>query len=283
MNFGDIDVHPLTDGRFRLDGGAMFGVVPRVLWEKLAPPDEAHRITLRLRPLLVRTPKRNILIDAGMGEKWDEKGRAMFAIERDTTLLGELARHGLGPQDIDLVILSHLHFDHAGNCTCLDGAGRLVPTFPRARIIVQRGEWADAQDRAHLRRASYREENLAPLDEHGVLELIDGDQEIEPGLRVHVTGGHTPHHQVVFIEGGARTGIYFGDLIPTAAHAPAPYIMAYDVDPAATLKAKERLCARAVAEDWVIFWDHDPQHPCSRLLRDERGRFQAVALADLAC
>lgn len=271
VTLGDIRVHVLSDGTFALDGGAMFGVVPRVLWEKTDPPDEKNRVTLGLNIALVETAGRRILVDTGMGDKWGEKERKIHRIDRSRTLLASLGELGLGPEDIDVVINTHLHFDHAGGNTRVEG-GRAVPTFPRARYVVQMGEWEDATRPNERNRASYLEENFVPLAEDRLLETVQGEVEVAPGVRVVPMGGHTAYHQMVVVEGGGETLVIPTDLVPTTSHLPLPYVMGYDLFPVGTLEAKRRLMKRVVEERWRVLFYHDPRTPVGRV-SEERGRF----------
>jgi glyoxylase-like metal-dependent hydrolase (beta-lactamase superfamily II) len=266
ITLGDIRVDVLPDGRFALDGGAMFGVVPRALWEKTDPPDERNRITLGLNIALVETAGKRILVDTGMGDKWNEKERELYRLDRTENLLGGLAALGLGPGDIDLVINTHLHFDHAGGNT-RRADDRLVPTFPRARYVVQLGEWEDATRPHERSRASYREENFVPLAESRSLDTVQGEVEVAPGVRVVPVGGHTAYHQMVVVEGGGRTLVVPTDLVPTASHVPLAYIMGFDLFPLGTLEAKRRLLGRAAAEDWLVLFYHDPRMPLGHVRR----------------
>jgi glyoxylase-like metal-dependent hydrolase (beta-lactamase superfamily II) len=268
---GDVRLGILSDGTFRLDGGAMFGVVPRPLWQRLAPPDEQNRIRLGLNALLVRTGKENVLIDSGIGDKWDEKYRQMYAIAHETTLIDSLARHGLWPEDIDVVINTHLHFDHCGWNTRWVG-GRLVPTFPRARYVIQRGEYEHANHPHERDRASYRAENWQGLDQAGQLELIDGDREILPGIAVVKLAGHNRDFQCVFVRSRGETAVFWSDLIPMAAHVPFPWIMAFDLYPEQTLMQKKRLVPQAAREQWLCVFHHDPDIPVARIV-EENGKF----------
>jgi len=270
MRLGDVELVPLSDGRFKLDGGAMFGTVPKVLWERRAPADSRNRITLALRPLLVRTPAHNILIDAGIGGKLAPKEAEIYGVDRSEHLELSLAVAGLTARDIGVVIASHLHFDHVGGLTTLiDGV--LTPTFPEARHVIRRGEWQDAVHTHERNRASYLAENYLPLDQAGLIDFIDHDTEIAPGVRVCRTGGHTMHHQIVRIEGGGRTAVFAADLIPTAAHVDEAWIMAYDLYPLDTLAEKKRFVAEAIAGEYVIFFEHDPAIPAG-VIRLEKGR-----------
>jgi glyoxylase-like metal-dependent hydrolase (beta-lactamase superfamily II) len=267
---GDVRVHILHDGTLALDGGALFGVVPRVLWEKGDPPDEGNRVTLGLNVALVETAGRRVLVDAGMGDKWGERETRMYRIDRTRTLLGCLAALGLGPEDVDVVVNTHLHFDHAGgNTRVVDG--RVVATFPRARYVVQAGEWHDATHPHERSRASYLEQDFVPLAEARRLELIEGDAEVAPGVRVERVGGHTAHHQIVVIEGGGKHLVIPTDLLPTASHLPIPWVMGYDLFPVDTLAAKRRLLEQAAREGWEMLFYHDPRRPLGRITAHEGG------------
>ena len=267
-HLGTFELVPLRDGFFALDGGAMFGVVPKPLWERVAPPDARNRIRMAMRPLLVRG-REMVLIDAGCGDKMDAKAAAIYAFDRERHLDHSLAAAGLSAGDIDVVIASHLHFDHAGGLTTRHADGTLRPRFPRARYIVVRGEWDDARHPHERNRASYFDENYVPLMEAGVLTLVDGDEEVLPGIRLRRTGGHTKHHQIVTIESGGRTAVFMADLIPTAAHAPLPWIMGYDLYPMETLEFKRAFLREAVAREYLVFFEHDPEVAAGYLMERE--------------
>ena len=216
---GDLELISLSDGLLHLDGGSIFGTVPKEFWEKKAPADEHNRITMAMRPLVVRGA-RTMLIDAGLGGKESAKFHDIYGVDRTRPLEATLAEAGLAPEDIDIVLASHLHFDHAGGFTYRDAAGRIRPTFPRAQYIVRRGEWEDATHPHERNRASYLADNYLPLADAGVLQLVDDDATIMPGVRVRRTGGHCRHHQIALIESKGRTAAFVADLIPTAAHVP---------------------------------------------------------------
>jgi glyoxylase-like metal-dependent hydrolase (beta-lactamase superfamily II) len=258
MRFGELELTSLSDGTFRLDGGAMFGVVPKPLWEKRAPPDERNRIRLGLRPLLVQGEK-TLLIDAGIGAKMDQKSIDIFAIDRTHDLDRSLADAGISRTDIDIVLASHLHFDHAGGFTARTQSGKIVPAFPRARYVVRTAEWDDAAHTHERNRASYLKENYVPLADAGVLDLVAGDQWIMPGVRVVRTGGHTRHHQIVVIESGDDIAIFAADLIPTTAHIDEAWIMGYDLHPMDTLQFKRSFLREAIDREYLIFFEHDPE------------------------
>jgi glyoxylase-like metal-dependent hydrolase (beta-lactamase superfamily II) len=270
VRFGDFEVVPLVDARFRLDGGAMFGSVPKPLWERRAPADARNRIALAARPLLVRTPDHTVLIDAGIGGKMGPKEADIYAIDREPGLQETLAAAGVAPGDVDVVIASHLHFDHVGGLTADDGGGP-VPAFPRAAHYVRRAEWEDATHPHERNRASYLAQDFVPIQEAGLLRLIDEDAEIVPGVSVWRTGGHTMHHQMIRIESDGRVGLFVADLMPTAAHVDYPWIMGYDLYPMDTLAYKKRLVPEAVRGEYVIFFEHDPAIAAG-VIRERNGR-----------
>jgi glyoxylase-like metal-dependent hydrolase (beta-lactamase superfamily II) len=271
LTLGDVRVWILSDGTFALDGGAMFGVVPRALWEKTDPPDDQNRVTLGLNIALVETAGKRILVDTGMGDKWGEKERRIYRLDRSATLLSSLAALGLGPDDVDVVINTHLHFDHAGGNTRL-ADGKAVPTFPKARYVVQLGEWEDATRPHERNRASYLEENFVPLAENRQFEPVQGEVEVAPGVRVVPVGGHTAYHQMVVVEGGGRKLVIPTDLLPTTSHLPLPFIMSYDLFPMGTLEVKRRLLDQVVDEKALLLFYHDARRPLGTVRR-EKGRY----------
>jgi glyoxylase-like metal-dependent hydrolase (beta-lactamase superfamily II) len=268
---GAFELTSLSDGFFGLDGGAMFGVVPKPLWERVAPPDGRNRIRLGLRPLLVRGD-RILLIDAGIGDKMDAKASDIYALDRESSLSHSLAAAGLSSEDVDLVLATHLHFDHAGGFTYRDAQSRVRSRFPRAQYLVRRGEWDDALSPNERNRASYMAENYVPLQEEGRLLLIDDDEEVMPGVKVRRTGGHTRAHQVVMIESGDRTAVFTADLIPTTAHVPLPWIMGYDLYPMETLEFKRRFLREAASREYLVLFEHDPA-TAAGYLRERDGKY----------
>lgn len=276
MKFGNYDIFLLEDGEFRLDGGAMFGVVPRTLWAKTDAPDDRNRIRLAANCLLVKGDGFNALIDTGLGGKWSDKEREMFAVAEPRTLITDLARVDLHPSDITHVIQTHLHFDHVGGATFIDSDGELKIQFPNAKVYVQKGEWESSIDPNPRDRRSYKPENLNPLKENDVLELIDGDGEILPGISVSVTGGHTPWHQTVSLRADGQTLVYLGDLIPTPSHLPVPYVMAYDLDPLQTMTAKAPLLDKAMEEGWLLVFEHAAEIKAGHVKAGEKGRAELV-------
>jgi glyoxylase-like metal-dependent hydrolase (beta-lactamase superfamily II) len=270
MRVGEFELVPLSDGFFRLDGGAMFGVIPKALWQKRAPADERNRILMGLRPLLIRSGRQTILIDAGVGDKMSSKEQEIYGFDRREHLDHSLAAVGLAAGDIDVVLASHLHFDHAGGFTSLDG-GALRPRFPKARYLVRRGEWQDATHPNERNRASYLGPNLFPLQEAGVIDWIDQDGEVLPGISVWRTGGHTMHHHLIKIESGGRTAIFAADLLPTTAHVELPWIMGYDLYPMDTLAYKRTFLREAIDREYLIFFEHDPS-VVAGVIREKDGR-----------
>ncbi len=267
---GDFELHIVSDGTFRLDGGAMFGIVPKPVWEKVARPDERNRITLALNCLLIRTGKQNVLVDTGMGDKHDARFRELYAEAHETTVLKDLARIGVAPEEIDVVILSHLHFDHAGGAT-RRVEGTIVPTFPRASYVIQEGMWTEALAPNPRTKGSYMQDDFVPLREAGRVRFVNGEEEVVPGIRVLQTGGHVKHHQVVLAESGGRTAVYWADLLPTTMHLKPAWVMAYDLYPHEVAAMKETMVAKAADERWVNVFEHDPVVAMATLARDDKG------------
>jgi len=257
IRLGDLELTSLMDGYLRLDGGAMFGTVPKTLWQERAPADARNRITLAMRPLLVRG-ERLLLVDAGVGDLMDAKRVDIFGIDRRESLDVTLAREGLARQDIDLVLATHLHFDHAGGFTRRESSGALVPSFPRARYRISHGEWADATHPHERNRASYLQDSLTPLAEAGVVDFFRGDEAPMTGVRVVRTGGHTRFHQIVYLESAGKTAVFAADLLPTTAHLDLPWIMGFDLYPVETLEFKRAFLREVVDHEYLVFFEHDP-------------------------
>ncbi|MDH7512624.1 MAG: MBL fold metallo-hydrolase [Clostridiales bacterium] len=277
LTLGDFEVFGLRDGFFYLDGGAMFGIVPKVLWEKKCPADSKNRIKLALNSLLVKTPEALILVETGIGSKSDQKFQDIYRIERKPGLLASLERMSFRPEDIDVVINTHLHFDHCGGNTSHDKKGRITPTFPRAKHIIQKGEWESALDPNEREKSSYIAENFLPLEKHGLLELVHGGQLVVPGVEVVLTPGHTSSHQAVKVRSGNQTLFYLGDLVPTSAHIGLPYIMSYDLYPLVTIETRKRCYEQALAENWILAFVHDPIHYFGRI-RKAHGKYEFAPL-----
>jgi glyoxylase-like metal-dependent hydrolase (beta-lactamase superfamily II) len=271
MRLGELDLHIVPDGQFWLDGGAMFGVVPRVLWEKKLRPDDQNRVPLATNCLLIRGKDFVLVVDAGLGSKWDEKSREMYQISHPTTLAGSLARHGVQPSDVDALVLSHLHFDHSGAATEIRD-GRLAPAFPRATAYVQASELAHARSPNDKDRASYRADNWEPLATAGRLEIVSGEREIRPGVTLVPVRGHSEGMQAVRIESGGKTAFFFSDAVPTSAHVPVPWIMSYDLYPVELIENKKRLTDQAAREEWLVIFVHDRDVPWGKIVDQVNGK-----------
>ncbi len=271
MKIGSYTLHPLETGRFALDGGAMFGVVPRPLWEKAAPPDERNRIAMAARALLLQGNGRRILVDTGNGMKWDEKLSSIYRMDTtDHDILRSLRSVGLTPGDITDVILTHLHFDHAGGATVVDN-GVVRPTFPNAVYHVQREQWEVALKPTERDRASFFADDFLPLQKAGVLRFTEGEGTIFPGIDLLLFHGHTSALQCPVIYDGTTKLLYCADLIPMTPHVALPWIMGYDLRPLVTLEEKRRMLSRAVEERWVMFFEHDPRTVAATLTAGEKG------------
>jgi glyoxylase-like metal-dependent hydrolase (beta-lactamase superfamily II) len=280
VKIGNFELHELSDGEFSLDGGAMFGVVPKLLWQKTNPADLENRITLALRPLLVNTKNELVLVDTGIGDKCGDSFREIYKINHSSTLDDSLKKIGITPPDIDIVIITHLHFDHTGGSTTNSGNGDFIPHFPKARHFIQKLEWDVANNPDPRSRASYLKENFQPLDTGQKLNLVNGNALVVDGIRSTLTGGHTQGHQVVFVESKGETAIYWGDLIPTANHLRIPYVMGYDLFPLITMKRKEELLAEASKNHWLSIFEHDPNFGMGYLSADAKGRITCQPIKD---
>jgi glyoxylase-like metal-dependent hydrolase (beta-lactamase superfamily II) len=265
ITVGDIRVHVFSDGAFHLDGGALFGVVPRVLWQGAFPPDGSNRIRLAMNVVLIEAGEHRVLVDTGIGDRLGEKDRGLYGVE-PTTLLAGLAERGVAPEDVDAVVNTHLHFDHCGGNTRLDD-GRLVPVFPKARYVMQKGEWEDASHPNERTRGSYREDNFIPIAEAHQLELVQGESEVVPGVHVVPIGGHTAYHQMVVVESEGQRLLIPSDVLPTASHVAPAWITGFDLFPLGTLSAKKRLLDDAVESGAAIVFYHDPHTPLARVGR----------------
>ncbi len=280
MQFGDYRIEIVPDAEFRLDGGAMFGVVPRALWARVAPPDEQNRVRLSTNCLFVETERERILIETGIGDKWSAKQATMYGIERRVTLAESVkAVTGYGADEITIVVNTHLHFDHAGGNTTKDAAGRVVPTFPNARYFVSQAEFEHAEAPHERDRASYLPENWQPLVESGQLELQRAEYEVAPGLRLETVPGHSRTMQCVRLTREGRTLFGFADLVPMRAHVPLAWIMGYDLYPVETLEAKRNLLPQAAREGWLCLFYHDPDAPLCRVVEAD-GKLRAVGYDD---
>ncbi len=268
MRFGTFGISAHNHGFFRLDGGAMFGTVPKAIWSKLAPPDDENRIRLAARSLVIRAGARVFMVDAGMGDRWTEKLRRIFDIRPQAD------DPGMDPESVTDIILTHLHFDHArGIFRARPGAeGEVDLRYPNAKVHVQADNYENAKKPNARERASYLAEDVKLL-ERTRLVLTSGSQEIYPGLWVHRGDGHTRGHQWVEIKGDGSSLAFPADIVPTSRHLPLPYLMGYDICAERLLEEKDALLSRAVAESWILVFGHDPDVPAGRVTRDEKGHY----------
>jgi glyoxylase-like metal-dependent hydrolase (beta-lactamase superfamily II) len=270
MKVGSYKVYLIDAGRFRLDGGAMYGVVPKVMWSSKNTVDEKNRIGMSTNLLLIQDKHRNILVDTGIGDKYDDKFKNIFAVDHSQhNLDSALQKIMLTANDITDVILTHLHFDHAGGATRKDGNNNLIPTFPNAKYYVQKDQLEWAKNPSPKDRASFFNENYLPLEERGQLVVLEDAIEIFPGIELIKVNGHTPSQQLVLIKG--KPGLLFAaDLIPMASHIPIPWVMAYDLYPMKTIEEKKIILRKAVEKKWLIFFEHDTQIRCGKLRKTEK-------------
>lgn len=271
----------VNGGDFRLDGGAMHGVVPKPIWSRLVSCDERNRCTYATNCLLIELDRYRILVETGNGDKFPAKEKDIYGIDHDLSVEAALRHIGVSPDSIDIVIMTHLHFDHAGGTTRRTPPGGLEPVFRRARHVVQKKELWAAEHPHERNRASYLAENVAPLRDAGLFQLVDGVSEIVPGITVLPSPGHTPGHQSVLIDSEGEKALFLGDVVPTSVHLRLPFIMAYDLDVEATLSAKRRLLDQAIAERWLVLWGHDRRHG-GLLVRDDKGQAVVAEHLDLS-
>jgi glyoxylase-like metal-dependent hydrolase (beta-lactamase superfamily II) len=276
LKLGELEFHILSDGDVWLDGGAMFGVVPKPLWEKKMAPDARNRIQLAMNCLLVRAPGKTVLVETGAGTKMPPKLREIYGLG-ESTLLRQLMKYDLHASEIDIVINTHLHFDHCGGNTRHDG-DRAVATFPNAKYVVQRGEYEHALHANERDNASYFLENYVPLEKAGKLALLSSDRAIAPGVELVRVPGHTANMQCVKLSGGGKSAFFFADLVPTAAHLPLPWIMGYDLFPMTTLENKKKWIPEVVKEGWIALFGQDAHTPAG-YLKEKDGRFELEPVA----
>ena len=278
---GDLRIHAIQAGGQRLDGGAMFGVVPKILWQRKIDADERNRIQMGMRCLLIEHPDGLVLIDTGAGNKEDQKFIDIYGMELqaddpaqradETALETGIRAAGFEPDDVTMVISTHMHFDHAGGNTRRNADGQVVPTFAHATYIVQAGEYEWATHTNERTSASYFPPNFEPVKAAGQLHLIDGDVEIVKGITARKTPGHVPHHQSLLIDGGSERALFLGDVMPTVNHVPLPWIMGYDVEPLRTLESKRALLRDAADDNWLLIFEHDAFHAWGTVAHDAKG------------
>jgi len=270
LPWGPLQLTTVSDGSFRLDGGSMFGIVPRPLWERKAPPDDRGRIVLAMRALLVEADWGRMLIDCGVGDKLTPKQRDIFGVERTRSLDATLAEAGVADDAIDVLLSTHLHFDHVGGAVTRRD-GRLVPRFGRARHLIRRGEWEDAMHPHERSGGGYIRDDFVPLESAGAVDFLDADSEVRPGVRVVRAPGHTAHHQIVFIEAHGRTAVFLADVVPTAAHIQDVWITALDLYPMDSYAFKQRVLREAIDREYLVFFAHDPSISAG-YIRERDGR-----------
>ena len=280
MKFGELELFVVSDGTFRLDGGAMFGTIPKVLWERTNPADDRNRILMGLNCLLIRTSTENILVDTGLGNAYDEKFAFLYGVDKSQTeLLRSLTAAGVQAADISKVILTHLHFDHGGGNCFQEGNGEFKPTFPNAVYYINQGELAYAKDPDPRSSPSYLPHTWEPLEKRGQVALTSGDEEIASGVTVLPAPGHTPNHQIVTVRSGEMTACFLADLVPTPSHLKTHYVMGFDLDALTAMKNKERVLKQAQAENWLLIFEHSSDIKAGYLTEDLR--IEPVELASL--
>jgi glyoxylase-like metal-dependent hydrolase (beta-lactamase superfamily II) len=276
MNLGNWQLDSINGGTFSIDGGVAFGIVPRTLWGKIMPPDENNRVRLGANCVLARDGRHTLLIDAGYGSKYTALDRGFYELEKGNPVVDGLASLGVNPDDIDTVVLSHLHWDHAGGATQYNAQRTLVPTFPRARYVIGRIEWEDATSQVPELKTAYPMQNLTPLSDAGVVVLVEGNSEIVPGLRAMITGGHTRGHLALKFESGGQAALFIGDVCATSMHLHRMWNLSYDTYPLVTRRIKPRLLGEVADERAWVIWPHDVRTVAARLERHPQRGFEVV-------
>jgi glyoxylase-like metal-dependent hydrolase (beta-lactamase superfamily II) len=269
-NLGDFELTIVSDGTYRLDAGSMFGVVPKSLWSKRVQVDDRNLIACGTNSVLIRTGEKNIIVETGIGNKLSDRLKAIY--EPHQQFMENFLKTGLSPEDIDIVINSHLHFDHCGWNTVYQ-AGKPVATFPRAKYYVQRGEWEHGRRQLERDRISYISDNYDPLIESGQMELLTGDAEIAPGISVRLYPGHTRYMQGIYIQSGGKTACYISDLIPTSHHIDLTWVMSYDLFPLDTIESRKRYYAETIPEQWLTIFTHDHEVPWGYIESPKPGKY----------
>ncbi|NOX18586.1 MAG: MBL fold metallo-hydrolase [Chlorobi bacterium] len=281
MKIGKYELFALNTGTFGLDGGAMFGIIPKPLWEKKIPADEMNRITLGGRCLLMKSEDKIILVDTGIGNNWDEKFKKIYRVEFESASLNSsLKMKGIKPEDITDVILTHLHFDHTGGSVIFEN-GKMIPAFPNAKYHVQKKHFEWAEQASPKDRGSFVKNRFVPLRDEGVIQLHEGNSEFDENINLLITNGHTVNQQLVKISDGNQTLLYCADFLPTSAHVPIPYVMSYDLLPLQTIKEKEKILPQAVDEEWLLFFEHDPKIAAAKIIMNEKGFAVKETFSDL--
>ncbi len=274
MKIGKYTLHIINSGYFGLDGGAMFGIIPKPLWQKTNPPDEMNRIKLATRNLLLTDGKRKILIDTGNGNKWNEKSKGIYSFDWTQNIEGSLKELNLTPSDITDVILTHLHFDHTGGSTKIEN-DKLIPTFPNAKYYVQKKNYEWATNHSERDRGSYLKDSFKPLMKEDVLNFIEDEEKFDDEIEFVIINGHTFAQQLVKISDSSDTILYCADLFPTTSHIPLPYVMGYDLQPLVTIEEKKKILDKAIEENWKLYFEHDPETALASVEKNEKG-FRAI-------
>jgi glyoxylase-like metal-dependent hydrolase (beta-lactamase superfamily II) len=281
MKIGKYNLSAIDTVTFGLDGGAMFGIIPKPLWQKFNPADEQNRVTLGARSLLLEDGNRKILIDTGIGEGWDEKFKSIYRFNRiENTLLTSLQKKNINLDQITDIILTHLHFDHTGGSTSFVN-GKWEPTFPKAKYYVQKNHYEWAINPSDRDRASFFKDRFVPLKDEGNLNLIEPDYKIDDEIDFIIINGHTFAQQMIKISDGSNTLLFCGDLLPFSSHVPLPYIMGYDLQPLVTLQEKKNLYPRAIEENWILFFEHDPEVVAATINKNDKGFYLKDVFTEL--
>lgn len=279
MQIGKYKLRTIFSGKISLDGGAMFGIIPKPLWEKTNPADELNRVTLATRNLLLLCDDKKILIDTGMGKKWDDKAKNIYNIDPKLDLELALVQNGIKSEEITDVLLTHLHFDHTGGSTKFDN-GKLVPAFPNAKYFVQKKNFEWAMNPSDRDRGSYIKENFEPLVKEGVLNLVDGEIQFDDNISFRIINGHTFGQQMIKISDSSNTVLYAADLLPFVSQIKIPYVMGYDLQPLVTIAEKKKYLQLAAKENWLLYFGHDPDYAIATVKHSENGIVQDVVLKD---
>lgn len=279
MQIGKYKLRTIFSGKISLDGGAMFGIIPKPLWEKTNPADELNRVTLATRNLLLLSDDKKILIDTGMGKKWDDKAKNIYNIDPKLDLELALVQNGIESEEITDVLLTHLHFDHTGGSTKFDN-GKLVPAFPNAKYFVQKKNFEWAMNPSDRDRGSYIKENFEPLVKEGVLNLVDGEIQFDDNISFRIINGHTFGQQMIKISDSSNTVLYAADLLPFVSQIKIPYVMGYDLQPLVTIAEKKKYLQLAAKENWLLYFGHDPDYAIATVKHSEKGIVQDVVLKD---
>jgi len=280
MEIGKYTLKTILSGFFGLDGGAMFGIIPKPLWEKTNPADELNRVALSTRNLLLVSDDKKILIDTGMGNKWEEKSKNIYKIDSKRNLELTLEQNDIKPEDITDVLLTHLHFDHAGGSTKIEN-GNLIPSFPNAKYFVQKKNFEWAMNPSDRDKGSYIKDNFEPLVKEGVLNLIDGEINFDENISFRIINGHTFGQQMIKISDSSNTILYCADLMPFVSQIRIPYVMGYDLQPMITVQEKKKYLQLAADENWFLYFGHDPQFAVSTVKHTEKGIVQDKTFTDL--